>query len=72
MNYHDILLRLQEYIKTHDISQQDIPNGIEFFASGNVYVSHSFSIKKFDDINSAFRYIDNFLKENKDKMYDTI
>ena len=64
MDYHNILSRLQKYIKTNDVAAEDIPLGIEFFCSGNVYVPSSFSIKKVKDINEAFEYIDKFLKDN--------
>lgn len=64
MDYHNILTRLQEYIKNHDIAYHDVPVGIEIFSSGNVYVPYSLSTKKMDDIESAFNHIDDFLKEN--------
>lgn len=64
MDYHNILTRLQEYIKHTDVAEKDVPLGIEFFCSGNIYVPHSFSIKKVNNIDEAFKHIDNFLKEN--------
>ena len=63
-NYHHILTRLQEYIKCNDISKKDVPIGIEIFASGSIYVPYSYSTKKMPDIESAFKHIDTFLKEN--------
>ncbi len=59
----DILQKLAEYIKTVDISEIDVPIGIEISSRGNIYVTHSFSIQKFDTFEGAFSYIENFLKE---------
>lgn len=39
------LVRLQTYVKTHDVSRVDAPVSIGFMSSGEMYCRHSLSVQ---------------------------